>query len=151
MRCLTDLDYSNNNQNRRVAELDSKLTISQAMDDYLSDALLVEVLDDFEATAMPYLPTCFISSGFCPTGPLVSTSNSTASPFLLPSSSASAPPSIRASPSTQLGIQHQNDQEIQQARQCTIPQKKHTRWYEVLLQTLSRLEHDTTWNNSNRQ
>ena len=44
------------------------------MDDYLSDALLVEALDDFEARAMPYLPTCFISSGFCPTGPLVSTS-----------------------------------------------------------------------------
>ena len=55
------------------------------MDDYITDAQLAEALEAFEATPVPFIPTCFISSGFCPSSPLVSTAfytvNSTGSDF----------------------------------------------------------------------
>ena len=73
----------------------------ETRDNYISDALLAEALDAFEATAMPFTPTCIISTGFCPNSPHFSMSNSSLagqsnsaldSPFLLASSSASTPP-----------------------------------------------------------
>ena len=62
------------------------------MDDYITDAQLAEALEAFEATPVPFIPTCFISSGFCPSSPLVSTACAPSS--VLSSSSASGPPSI---------------------------------------------------------
>ena len=41
--------------------------------DFMDDALFSEALDDFELTAFPFVPSCYISSGFCPTGPTFST------------------------------------------------------------------------------
>ena len=50
----------------------------------MDDALFSEALDDFELTAFPFVPSCYISSGFCPTGPTFSTT-----PTLAPTCSSS--------------------------------------------------------------
>ena len=82
--------------------------------DFMDDALFSEALDDFELTAFPFVPSCYISSGFCPTGPTFSTTPTlapTCSSSLVSSSASgvyrSRPPTCHAPP----GMHHQKRNE----------------------------------------
>ena len=59
------------------------------VDDLVSDALLAEALDAYELSNMPFVPTCVISSGFCPTGPTFSNLGTISTPLLSTSAASS--------------------------------------------------------------
>ena len=65
------------------------------VDDLVSDALLAEALDAYELSNMPFVPTCVISSGFCPTGPTFSNLCTISTPLLSTSAASSTPPILQ--------------------------------------------------------
>ena len=94
--------------------------------DFMDDALFSEALDDFELTAFPFVPSCYISSGFCPTGPTFSTTPTLAptcsSSLVSSSASGSTAPAPLLASSTRYAPP-KTEREIQDAIQSTVPQK----------------------------
>ena len=92
----------------------------------MDDALFSEALDDFELTAFPFVPSCYISSGFCPTGPTFSTTPTLAptcsSSLVSSSASGSTAPAPLLASSTRYAPP-KTEREIQDAIQSTVPQK----------------------------
>ena len=113
----------------------------------MDDALFSEALDDFELTAFPFVPTCYISSGFCPTGPTFSTTPTLAptcsSSLVSSSASGSTAPAPLLASSTRYAPP-KTEREIQDAIQSTVPQKTrdHTKYcYKVFYEwSVSRQE-----------
>ena len=105
----------------------------------MDDALFSEALDDFELTAFPFVPSCYISSGFCPTGPTFSTTPTLAptcsSSLVSSSASGSTAPAPLLASSTRYAPP-KTEREIQDAIQSTVPQKtrddtKYCSWYSM--------------------
>ena len=103
------------------------------VDDLVSDALFLKALDSYELTADQFVPTCIISSGFCPTGQIFSSSGTSGPDTSLVSSSTTRStttpwpivqePNPLASSTLNSGryATPKTDQEILDARQNAIP------------------------------